>query len=456
MGLESATFVNQLNGTNPVGAVDPKSQGDDHLRLIKNCLLATFPNLGAAVTPTPAIINQLTALLANTNAIRTADGLVGTPAWSFTSDPDTGVFRIAANVLGFTAGGVNNFFYDGTTIGVPDGVVATPGIRFNSDGDTGIYRDANNSISISSAGTSHVTFRDQGGPFIDVNKGVFRLPDGAVGAPALTYFNDPDTGFYRLSANRMGVASGGVIQWDWGGTFASLTTGILIIPSGSAANPSFSFNVDQDTGIFQSGTNALGIATAGANHLIVDDNGATPLVSVSKGTLRLPDGVVGLPAINFNANTDTGIYRVGSGNLGFTSTGVKIFETIAAASGGAKVADFGGTMQNVGFREVPQNSQSVNYTCVLADSGKHILHPNGGGAGDTFTIPANASVAYAIGTVITFVNADSNAVTIAITTDILTLAGTTSTGSRTLAQNGIATAIKVTATSWLISGTGLS
>jgi len=110
----------------------------------------------------------------------------------------------------------------------------------------------------------------------------------------------------------------------------------------------------------------------------------------------------------------------------------------------------------VGYRSVPQNSQSGNYTCLIGDSGKHILHPSSAGAGDTFTIPANASVAYPLGTVLTFVNRDSNAVSIAITTDTLVLAGTTTTGTRSLAQNGVATAIKVESTVWIISGTGLA
>lgn len=103
-----------------------------------------------------------------------------------------------------------------------------------------------------------------------------------------------------------------------------------------------------------------------------------------------------------------------------------------------------------------QNSQSSNYTLVLTDANKHIFHPSGAGASDTYTIPANASVEYPLGTILTFINEDSNAVSIAITTDTLTLAGTTTTGTRSLARNGIATAIKITTTKWLISGTGLS
>jgi len=59
MGLESATFLSSLVATNPIGATDPKSQGDDHLRLIKSVLLATFPNLNAAMNATPAQLNLL-------------------------------------------------------------------------------------------------------------------------------------------------------------------------------------------------------------------------------------------------------------------------------------------------------------------------------------------------------------------------------------------------------------
>ena len=106
---------------------------------------------------------------------------------------------------------------------------------------------------------------------------------------------------------------------------------------------------------------------------------------------------------------------------------------------------------------IPQNSQSAAYTTVLADSGKHILHPSADTTARTFTIPANGTVAYTIGTAITFINQSAaGVVTIAITTDTMRLAGAGSTGSRTLAANGVATAIKITSTEWIISGTGLT
>lgn len=107
------------------------------------------------------------------------------------------------------------------------------------------------------------------------------------------------------------------------------------------------------------------------------------------------------------------------------------------------------------YGTIPQNSQSAAYTTVLSDSGKHLLHPTADNNARTFTIDSNANVPYPIGTAITFIN-QINTVTISITSDTLTLAGAGSTGSRTLAANGIATAIKIASTSWLVSGTGLT
>ncbi|MEO5354915.1 MAG: hypothetical protein H7835_17105 [Magnetococcus sp. XQGC-1] len=104
-------------------------------------------------------------------------------------------------------------------------------------------------------------------------------------------------------------------------------------------------------------------------------------------------------------------------------------------------------------KEILQNSRSAAYTLVLSDAGKHILHPSTDNVARTFTIPSNASVPFPIGTEIHFVN-QVNTVTIAITADTLRLAGSASTGNRTLAANGVARAIKVAPTVWYISSLG--
>ena len=110
----------------------------------------------------------------------------------------------------------------------------------------------------------------------------------------------------------------------------------------------------------------------------------------------------------------------------------------------------------VGFLNIPINSQSAAYTLVLADAGKAIFHPSTDANARTFTIPANSSVAYPVGTAISFINMTSNVVSIAITTDTMYLSSAGTTGTRSLAQYGTATAVKMTSTTWIISGSGLT
>lgn len=67
MGLESATYINGLNASNPVTS-DGVSAGDDHIRLLKSTIKATFPNVSGAVTPTHTELNYVDGV---TSAIQT-------------------------------------------------------------------------------------------------------------------------------------------------------------------------------------------------------------------------------------------------------------------------------------------------------------------------------------------------------------------------------------------------
>lgn len=117
----------------------------------------------------------------------------------------------------------------------------------------------------------------------------------------------------------------------------------------------------------------------------------------------------------------------------------------------------GSSTDQPGFRGlVLRDPGTSNYTAVLGDHGRFLRHESGDGSGDVYTIPANATVAFEVGTTLTFVNLDTNSLSIAITSDTMYLAGTTVSGTRTLAQNGMATAVKVSTTVWLISGPGLT
>lgn len=56
MPLETASYIHELDSANPA-STDQLSQADDHIRLIKAALKATFPNINAPVTKTDEDLN---------------------------------------------------------------------------------------------------------------------------------------------------------------------------------------------------------------------------------------------------------------------------------------------------------------------------------------------------------------------------------------------------------------
>lgn len=115
MPLETAGFVNQLDSDNPL-PTDLKQQGDDHLRLIKAVLLATFPNMDAALLKTPAFLNALGGQKMGAWPETTMRAAVG----DLNSQTEAGWYR-------FTTGNGNNPGMNGFLLILStDGDLATP------------------------------------------------------------------------------------------------------------------------------------------------------------------------------------------------------------------------------------------------------------------------------------------------------------------------------------------
>ena len=137
------------------------------------------------------------------------------------------------------------------------------------------------------------------------------------------------------------------------------------------------------------------------------------------------------------------------------ATAASTYAPLASPSltGTASATDEAANSYNIGWRDCPQNAKTANYQLLISDRGKQVLM---NGTSLTLTIPANGTVAFPLGTTIMVVNSNATSLTVAITTDTMTLANSTTTGSRTVAQNGLATLTKVGASNWLIAGTGVT
>ncbi len=194
--------------------------------------------------------------------------------------------------------------------------------------------------------------------------------------------------------------------------------------------------------------------TLAASALLIGGGSGAAITSTTTGANVLT--FLGTPS---SANLAAAVTdETGSGALVFATSPTLVTPVLGTpTSGTLSNCTVDGT-DSVGFRNIPQNVQTGNYTLVLADAGKHIYRASGGAA--TWTIPAASSVAYPIGTALTFINLSATAVSIAITTDTMYLSSAGTTGTRTLAQYGSATAVKVSGLSssgnWVISGSGLT
>lgn len=257
MGLEAATYINQLVATNPVGATDPRSQGDDHLRLIKLVLQNTLPALTGAVTSTHTELNQLHGGLLTS----IGNGLVGTPAYSFASDPDTGMYRNAANDLRFAAGGVNVLALFATSVApiqpvlAQNGSAGTPQFSFINDPDTGLYSAGANDLRITAGGAYKLIVT---GTYVEIaptfyfDAQMHAVSDGSAGAPVYSWFSDPDTGIYRRGANDFGFSAAGALQMVVSSSFVAVNP-VLYIQDGTAGAPAIGFNSQPATGFFHTG-----------------------------------------------------------------------------------------------------------------------------------------------------------------------------------------------------------
>lgn len=239
----------------------------------------------------------------------------------------------------------------------------------------------------------------------------------------------------------------------------------------SEPSPTYAYQIWADTGngllkqrnaansawIIRGSLTEVFVVSKSGSYTVVDDDFAKTFKCSSSFTLALTAAATLGDGFVFEVrNTGSGVITIDPNS----TEQIDAATTLVLVPGeSCRIWCDGSAFYTIGHnrRDIQQNSQSAAYTTVAADAGKHILHPSADTTARVWTIDSNANVPYPIGTAITFVNQNAGGViTIAITSDTMRLAGAGTTGSRTLAANGVATALKVTSTEWIISGSGLT
>lgn len=105
--------------------------------------------------------------------------------------------------------------------------------------------------------------------------GQIRSAPGSLGAPGYSFSTDTDTGFYSVGAGNIDVVIDGVAKFRYDATGLFTLDGNLKVLDGSAATPPYTFNNDQDTGMYRIAANTLGLATGGSLRQVTSDTGVS-------------------------------------------------------------------------------------------------------------------------------------------------------------------------------------
>lgn len=240
MALESATYVDGLNSSNPA-ATDGLSQADDHLRLLKSTIKNTFPNLSAAVDATAAELNILDGATVTTAELNILDGVTSTAA--------------ELNILdGVTA--------TASELNVLDGITASVGELNKLDGFTGSASSLNYAEELRATGVTATEFNNALDGITATASELNKL-DGCTATTAQlnyltsvsgTIWNDGNDALSYSSGNSTNgyvkLPNGLYIQW-----------GVVTINGGGnqtvtfpTAFPSYCFTVVTAVGNYYSGT----------------------------------------------------------------------------------------------------------------------------------------------------------------------------------------------------------
>lgn len=284
-----------------------------------------------------------------------------------------------------------------------------------------------------------------------------------AGEQTFRLYNNATTGSTRTSIK---LASRLNSDWEWIAYTDSTSLGVNDLTIANLAGTALSIGADRSV-TFPGVLTASGGTTINTSTTITGGTSTSSALTITNAntyggagyaghiTLTNTTGGATNPNKYIRTNSIGGLEIVNSAYNAviFSLTDAGVINALGVAAGTTTTA------AQIGYMGLPQSGgtgKTGAYSIAATDNGQHIYYTT---SGQTVTIPANTSVALPVGFSCVIINAAAVTTTIAITTDTLLMAGTGTGGagvSRTLAAYGMATLVKITATSWMISGAGLT
>lgn len=387
------------------------------------------------------------------------DGTAAAPSISFQSDTTLGLYKAGTDILGLTTAGAQR-------------------ITVNASGNTTLNAPSvGNALTVNQfSSTPGILVSGSGSTVSVVDNGASQARVDVVATSAKTTLNftanitTTPAAIQMLGADVIGISTGRNITVSAPSSGDTLTVNalaggnVLRATDGTAISEWLSNGAG---GVFFGtiSSHQLQIGTAGATRITLSNAGNVTIGAPSSGQTVNITGAASAYGAQIIGSASSGASLGLSVHAGTTSADTAFDVTNQAGTtdyftvrgdGLAKAIDQGNTLQDIGWRDMPQNVMGAGtYTFALSDRGKQIYNNFGA---VTFTIPANASIAFPIGTVIEIINESGSNNTINITTDTLAWlqGGSASTGSRTVATSSTVVLQKVQSTRWVITGFGIS
>lgn len=305
MSLESATFISDLNSSNPPGG-DNVAQADDHIRLLKATIKATFPSITGAVNASQAQLNNLNSIAALSILGNGTNGAAAPTALA--AGTDGHVLRRSGTAVSF-------------------GKVANAGIADSAIRDVNVYDRSASSVWGRSAATD--------GPINDIvaasNDQVLRrtanvvgfgtVDTGGITAKAITYAKMQDISATQRVHGR-NTAAAGVTE--------EVTLSQLLDWIGSAAQGDILYRGAASWARLAAGTSGQILQTGGAGAnpswiTAASNAGPTPLVILSIANARYrPAGTFGNTNAAIAANTLYAVPWYNPAQTTFTKISIRV------------------------------------------------------------------------------------------------------------------------------------
>ena len=305
------------------------SSTPDHARELRGSWALVFLLALQLALPTPLFAAKTRLFKSDlpTTTVHTNDAQDFTEKQTFSAGIQMGSFTPTVNgEIGWS--GTEFLFREGGT----NKTLSSLGGDFSGD-----FNDSTNGA-ISHSVNGFVTFTDEA-----------QGPDGSTSVVTWGFTNDPDTGLYRVGNNSPGIVAGGTVRITVQSDGDTVFQNDVQVPNGSASDPTHTFVNDPNTGMFRVSADRLGLTAGGSAFLEAISSG---VIYIANEISFDGNGSATDPVVTWTSDTDLGLFRIGADDMGFTAGGL-----IASVHTGGFDVDSGSFKVHSGYVEIAEQSE---------------------------------------------------------------------------------------------------